>query len=490
MEEKKIIEKDNDIKKKAFFGTIWKFFERLAAQGVSLIISIVLARILSPTDYGVVSLVSIFFAFANVIISGGLNTALVQKKNATTEDYSTVLHLSVIVSMVVYAILFFTAKPISAIFKEEQLVLIIRIIGLSLPITAIKSVWCAYISSHLQFKKFFFSTLGGTIVSGIVGIIMAIKGFGPWALVAQQMINTTIDTLILICCTRIKVLPRISLKRSKDLFKYGWKILLSSLLNTTYNEITPLIVGIKYNSTNLSFYNKGKSFPATINTISTNTLSSVLFPFLAKFQNDKEKILNYTRKYMQISSLIVFPMMLGLFAISDNFVHIVLTDKWMNASYYIRVFCIATMFDIIAIGNCETIKAIGKSGTFLIMEIIKKSLYFIIIAIFVIVTPSPETLALSALFCTLVQIMVNSIPNKKLINYSFKNQFIDLFPSFFSALIMCFIVYALRQSSELGPMLLVKQVLIGVSSYLLLIMLFGKKRLFSLLSFLKGVFNK
>ena len=208
-----------DIKQKTITSTIWKFLERFMAQAVSLIVSILIARILTPADYSVVSIVTIFFTFANVLISGGLNTALIQKKDADDEDYSTVLYVSVLLSIVCYIILFFCAPLIARLYEQPSLILIIRIMGLTLPITALKSIWCAYISSTLQFRKFFFATLGGTLVSAVVGITMALNGFGPWALVAQQMTNTVIDTLILIISTRIHIVLKVSITKLKVVFK-------------------------------------------------------------------------------------------------------------------------------------------------------------------------------------------------------------------------------------------------------------------------------
>lgn len=472
--------------KKALSSALWKFSERLAAQLVSFVVSIILARLLSPNDYGIVGMVAIFFAFANVLIFGGLNTALIQKKGCDFEDYSTILIASSVVSVICYFILFFSAPNIANLLREQSLVLIIRIMGLTLPITAIKSVWCAYISSHLQFKKFFFSTLTGTIVSAIVGIVMAYSGFGVWALIVQQMLNTFLDTLILILSTHIKIVFRFNFKKFKELFGYGWKILLSSLLGTAFTQLNPIVIAIRFTSSDLSYYTKGKSFPDIINSVTTNTLSAVLFPFLSKFQEDKKKVLDYTRKYMQVSSLIVFPMMLGMLAISSNFIHVLLTDKWMGASYFIKIFCLSYMFDIVAIGNCESIKALGKSGVYLIMEIIKKASYFVILLLFVIFGNSPQILATSAVFCTMVQILVNSIPNRRILGYKYKEQLLDLLPSLICSLIMCCSVFLVGFfSSEHGLLTLIKQIIIGISVYSALTVCINNKVLLSLKSIIQ-----
>jgi len=486
--------KENDIelslKHKTFSNTAWKFLERFFAQGVSLIISIFLARILMPDDFGVVSIVMIFFTFANVLVSGGLNTALIQKKNADEEDYSAILYLSIFISVIAYIVLFFSAPFISNLFGKPILTIIIRIMSLTLPINAVKSVWSAFISSNFQFKKFFFATFGGTVISAAVGIIMALKGFGPWALVAQQMVNAFIDTLVLMLTTKIKFVPRINFKKLKALFSYGWKILLANLIGTAYSEIVPFIIGVKYTDSELSYYTKGKTFPHAVSSTINNTLSAVLFPALSKKQDNKKIILDYTRKFIRVSSFVVAPIMLGLFAISDNFVSVLLTDKWMDASYYIKIFCIVSLFDVIAIGNCETIKAIGKSGVYLIIEIIKKSLYLATILMFIFFANNPQLLAIASIVCTAIQIIVNSIPNKILIGYSFKDQLIDVLPNLLSAGAMCGVVLLIQFTNPIGVSALIKQIIIGICIYFTLSFVTKNKSLLYLIDSFKSFMRR
>ena len=453
------------IKKQAISSTIWKFLERFIAQGVSFVVSLIIARILIPDDYSVVSIVTIFFAFANVLISGGLNTALIQKKNADELDYSTIFHISVFIAVLVYIILFFLAPVIANIYHKSDLVSVIRVMGLILPVTAIKSIYSAYISSHLQFKKFFFATLGGTIVSAFVGIWMALTGFGPWALVAQQMTNTAIDTVILVICTHVGITMKISMERFRSLFRYSWKILVSNLLGTVYSEVSPLAIGLKFSATDLAFYTKGKSFPTLLSTTTTNTLASVLFPVMAKFQDEKDKILKYTRLYIRLSSFITFPFMLGLFGVSRSFVLTVLTEKWLPSVYYIKIFCLCNMFDITSAGNCETIKAIGRSDVYLKMEIVKKVGYFLTLAVFLVFSKSPEILAVATCVCVLIQIVVNSIPNITLIGYKLKYQLEDLLPNLFSAGLMCAAILLVEKLSLAPLITLIIQILVGIMIY-------------------------
>lgn len=459
---------EQNIKKSVVSGAVWKFAERIIAQAVSLLVSIILARLLEPTDYGVVSIVTVFFSFANVLISGGLNTALIQKKQADKDDYNTVFTISFLLAVALYLILFFTAPLIASIYKQPVLTGIIRVLGCSLPIYALKSVVCAYVSANLQFRKFFFSTLGGTLVSAVVGIVLALKGFGAWALVAQQLTNTAIDTLILFFVTKLRLSFKLVSSKAKGLVQYGYKILLSSLLGVTINQINPLFIGLKYTNADLSFYTKGRSFPETLSSSMTYTISSVLFPALSRYQDDKERLLQCTRLYMKVASFIVFPVMLGFAGIAESFVLVLLGEKWLPAVYYIKIASFATMFDVVATGNCETIKAMGRSDVFLRIEVIKKIGYSITLIAFLILSDSPQILAVSLLVCTAIQVVVNSIPNRKLIAYTGILQIQDLLPNLFSAIIM-FILVTFVGKIQIGRIaVLCLQILSGALLYWLM----------------------
>ena len=316
---------DNDrLKKSAFGGMVWKFSERVCARLVSLVVSIVLARILVPEDYSLVSIVAIFFVLCNVFISGGMNTALIQKKDADELDYSTVLWATLAVALVMYAGMFACAPLIAGLYDKPQLVPAIRVMGLTFFINAFKSVLSAYTSSHLQFRKFFFSTIIGTVISAFVGITMALRGFGAWALVAQEMTNSLIDTLVLLLTTELRIRLRFSKERLRGLLSYGLKNFLSAILHTIYEQVSPLIIGLRFSPSDLAFYTKGRTFPEIINTTLSDTLAAVLFPVLSRVQDNLEDVLGITRRYVKSVSFILFPVMLGMLAVSDSFVILLL----------------------------------------------------------------------------------------------------------------------------------------------------------------------
>jgi len=475
----------NDIKNQAFSGIIWKLLERVGAQFVSLVVSVVLARILLPEDYSVVSIVSIFFVFCNVFISGGLNTALIQKKDSDIIDYSTVLFVSLGMAFVLYGVMFFVAPYIALLYHNPMLISVIRVMSLMLFVTAYKGVVCALVSSSLKFKNFFISTLVGTVISAFVGIAMAMKGYGAWALVAQQMTNAFVDSLILTITTKIRFKIVISFSRLKSLFSYGWKIFVASVISVIYSEIRPLIVGIRFSPVDLAYYNKGKSFPELFNSSLSDSISAVLFPVMSKFQDSREDMLSVTRRYMKTSSYIIFPVMVGFFAVSDNFIRVVLTEKWLFASPYIKIFCVTSMFNIIQTGNLQVIRASGRSDLILKLEIIKKSIYFIVIALFVFLADSPYLLALSELLCMLIATFINTYPNVSLVGYKYKHQLFDFLPNFILTIVMGIAVALVGMMKLPITVLLIMQIVTGICTYIGLSVITHNSNFYYLLNFVK-----
>lgn len=475
-----------DVRNKAIGSVFWKFSERILAQSASFIVSIILARILTPKDYSVVGIVTFFFSFADVLISGGFNTALVQKKDSDEKDYSAVLFVSILVSLLICGLLWFCAPTIALLYDLPLLKEVLRVMSLVLPVYALKSVWCAKVSSSLDFKKFFFATIIGTFISGILGILLAIKGFGPWALVAQQMCNTIIDTFVLIIVSPIHLTIRFSFGRLKALFSYSWKILVSSFVSVLYSNVTPLFIGLRFSNEDLAFYTKGQSFPSLLSSTVTSTLSSVLFPVMAKYQDDKDRILQYTRLFIRLTSFICFPIMLGFLVISGTFVELVLTEKWLPIVPYIHIFCVSMMFEMVHVGNCETIKALGRSDIYLRIEIVKKTLYFILIGLFLLLSDKPVVLAFSSIGCTLIALTVNSIPNRKLIGYRLGAQLEDLIPNLAISVAMCVPVYIIGRLSVSLLFSLVLQIFVGIVCYTLLCVVTSNKSFYYILDIVKS----
>ena len=417
---------------------IWRFAERCGAQLITFIVSIVLARILSPEDYGQIALITVFTTIMQVFVDSGLGLALIQKKDADDLDFSSVFYFNFAVCLVLYAVMFVAAPFIASFYKDTTLTPIIRVISLTIVISGVKGIQQSYVSRNMLFKRFFFSTLGGTIFSAFLGIGLAYAGFGVWAIVAQQLSNTTIDTLILWLTVKWRPKKMFSWKRLKSLLSFGWKMLVSSLLDTVYNNIRSLIIGRMYSSSDLAYYNQGKQFPHTIVDNIDSSIDSVLLPSMSSAQNDSVRVKVMARRSIKISTYIMAPMMMGLAFCAVPIVKLVLTDKWLPCVPFLRIFCITYMFYPIHTANLNAIKAMGRSDYFLKLEIAKKivglgllfsTMWFGVLA-----------MAYSLLIGTVTGMIINSWPNRKLLNYSYLEQMRDILPGIALAVFMGFCV--------------------------------------------------
>ena len=327
-------------KDKVVSNFIWRFAERCGAQLVSFVVSIVLARLLEPSVYGTVALVTVFTTILQVFIDSGLGTALIQKKNADDLDYSSVFYFNFVVCIILYLGMFIAAPYIAKFYGNMSLIPVIRVISLTLIISGVKNIQQAYVSSNMLFKRFFFSTIGGTIVSAFVGIFMAYIGMGVWALVAQQLSNAMIDTMILWITVKWRPKAVFSWERLKSLLAYGWKLLVAVLLDTVYNNLRNLVIGKMYSSADLAFYNQGDKFPKIIVTNINTSIDSVLLPTMSSEQDNKARVKEMTRRAIKTSTYIMAPLMMGLAFCAKTVVELVLTQKWLPCVPFLQIFCI------------------------------------------------------------------------------------------------------------------------------------------------------
>ena len=412
----------------------WRIGESSGAQLVSFLVSIVLARLLAPEDYGVIALVTVFTSILQVFVDSGLGTALVQKKNADEADFSSVFYFNILVCLTLYGGMFVAAPAIAKFYDNPIYVPLVRVLSLTLVISGLKNIQQAYVYRHMIFKRFFFSTLGGTIASAILGIVMAYAGFGVWALAAQYVSNTAIDTLILWITVPWRPKKRFSWTKLKALLSYGWKLLVSALLDTGYTSLWNLLIGKVYSSADLSFYDQGSKYPkAIIGTIS-NSIDSVLLPTMSIVQDDRAQIKSMTRRSIVTSVYVMAPLMMGLAGCAEPLVSLILTDKWLPCVPYMRIFCITYMFWPVHSANLNAIKAMGRSDLFLRLEILKK-----IIGIGLLLCTmriSVMAMACSLLISSVTSQIINSYPNWKLLNYRYLEQLRDILPSILLAVIM------------------------------------------------------
>lgn len=442
----------------------WRFAERTGAQGVSFVVSIVLARMLAPEDYGLIALVTVFTNILQVFIDSGMGTALIQKKNADDLDFSSVFYFNVVFCVILYLLLFIAAPWISMFYGKPELTNVIRVLGLTLIISGIKNIQQAYVSKNLIFKRFFFATIIGTVISAFVGIGLAMIGFGVWALVAQGITNSVIDTLILWFTVKWRPKKVFSFARLKGLFSFGWKILCSRLLETVYQDIRQLIIGKMYSSSDLAFYNRGKQFPNLIITNINTAIDSVILPVMSNVQDKKAELKRMMRRAVMTSTYIIMPIMVGLAACSEDIVRVLLTDKWLETVPFIQVFAVQFAFLPIHTANLNAIKAMGRSDIFLKLEIIKKVMG--IVLLFGTMWFGTLAMAYSLLANAVFSLFVNSGPNKKLLGYGYKEQFMDIVPSAGLAVAMGIIVFLVGQINIAPILVLLIQVLVGAVVYI------------------------
>lgn len=425
-------------RKKIFSGFFWKFSERISGQLVSFIISIVLARILMPEDYGAVAMVQLFITFANVFINSGLATALIQKKDADQLDFSTILYCSILFSGVLYAITYFAAPFVSTFFRIEHLTPVIRIYGLILFFNAFNSVQSAYASRHMLFKKFFISSLGSSLLSGGIGVLMAYRGFGVWALVSQTMSNTFFNMLILNYSIQWHPKLMFSWPRAKGLLNFGWKILCADFIGTVFNELRQIIIGHFYTPADLAFYNRGKHLAQLIAHNVDSTMSAVLFPAMANHSDRPQQIKSMTRRAISTSSYLLYFCMCTLAIIAEPLIKILLTEKWIESAFYLQMICLAHLFGSISITNIQALKAIGRSDAVLKLEIIKKPVYLLLLI--AAVPLGVKAIVVTMPIYSVYALFVNMSPNKKILNYGRVEQLKDLAPATFLSLCMVAIV--------------------------------------------------
>ena len=467
---------------------LWRFMERCGAQGVTFVVSIVLARKLGPTVYGTVALVSIFMLIMQVFVDSGLGNALIQKKDADDLDFSSVFWFNIAMCTLLYLIMFIAAPFIAVFYDMPELTPVVRVLSLMLIISGMKNVQQAYVSRHMMFRLFFFSTLGGTITAAVVGIIMAYMGCGVWALVAQMLVNAAADTTILWITVKWQPKMIFSMSRLKKLFSYGWKLLISAILDTVYNELRQLIIGKMYTKSDLAQFNQGQKFPQFIvNNINTS-IDSVLLPTMSNAQDDPVTVRNMTRRAIKTSTYLIMPFMMGLAVCAEPAIRLIITDEWLPCVPFLRMFCFSYAFYPIHTANLNAIKAMGRSDLFLILEILKKIVG--LVAILSTMWISVMAMAYSMFFTSVICQMINAWPNKKLLGYSYFNQFMDMLPQIGMSLGMGAIVYSVQFLGLSDILTLCIQIPLGVFIYLALSKTFRVESYTYVIDTVKGFLSK
>lgn len=462
---------DNDMSVASNFT--WKLLERFGAQTIAFVVSIILARLLSPEEYGVLAIMIVVINILEVFVDSGLGNALIQAKEVDDIDYSTIFFFNCFMCIILYLLLFIMAPYIENFYKIENLTSFLRIIGITILISGIKNIQHAYVSRNMIFKKFFYSTLVGSLVGAIVGIVMAYLGYGVWALISQQLINMSIDTIVLWITVPWRPKKLFSFDRLKKLFSFGYKILLTGLMGSIYNNINQLCIGKVYSSVDLAYYNKGKSWPNLLVSNINTSMDSVLLPTFSKNQHDIIILKEQCRKSLLLSAFILSPILIGLISISSPLTKIILTDKWMDSVIYMNIFALSYLFYPFQTANINILKALGRSDTYLKSEIIKRTVQLVLLLVCLKI--GTVEVAISFLVTNLIGWFVFACPNKKYIEYSIYEQILDVIKPIICAIIMFGIISLLDAVLDNLFLLISMKIVSGAIIYIVFSVVFKVK---------------
>ena len=465
-----------DKKRSVITNFIWRLMERGGTYVMNFIVSLVLARLLEPSLYGSVALVTAITTILQVFVDSGMANSLIQKKDTDDLDYSSVFYFNLVFCLLLYAGLFFAAPLIGRAYHDMSLVPVVRVLGLTIVVSGVKNVQQAYVAKTMQFRRFFFATLGGTIFSAAVGITLAYLGYGVWALVFQQLLNVTVNTAILWLTVGWKPKRMFSWQRLGGLISYGWKLLVSQLLDTAYLKLYQFIIGLRYSTADLAFFNKGDQFPNLIMENTNASLDSVLLPVLSSEQDNRERVRDMTRRAIRISTFVLMPLMAGLAACAEPMIRFLLTDKWVPCVPYMRLFCLYYAIWPLHTANLNAIKATGHSGIFLKLEIIKKVLETAILLFTMRYGVMAITVGL--LVSGFSAMLINAWPNRRLLDYSIPQQLRDALPAVLLSLAMGLAITPISWTALPDLVKLLLMVPAGVAVYV------GGSLLFKLDSFL------
>ena len=459
--------------KKIVSGMLWRFGERFLAQIVTFIVSVVLARLVAPEEFGNIALLMIFIDVADVFVIQGFASALVQKKDADEVDFSSVFYFSLLFSVLVYGLFFICTPLIGRLYHNDGLIPLFRVLALRIPISALNSVQHSYVQRKMMFRRFFFSTLGGTIGSAFFGIALAYGGYGAWAIVGQYLGNTICDSIVLWFTVKWRPIKKFSWQRLKQLFSFGWKMLGSGLIHVLYNRFSTLLIGTVYSSEELAFYDQGSKIPGIVETNVDATINSVLFPAMSQVQDDKERLKTMVRRSISVCGMIIWPLMVGLAVLSSEVVDLVYGSVWLPCVVFMQIACIRLTLEPIQTANLQAVKALGRSDLYIKMEIIKK--VYGLIALFVSIRNSVMAVAIASFSQMVFCMIVNGFVNRRLFEYKYKEQFADVLPSLLLSAAMGLMVVLAGKIFSTNVVFLFIKVIIGAAVYIALTYVFRRE---------------
>lgn len=474
-------------KSTAVKNSIWKLMESFLSRGISMLVSIVLARLIMPEAYGVIALTTVFINLTDILIQAGFSTTLIRKENVSNEDYATVLCISVISATVLYSIIFISAPYIAEFYETPQLILVLRVLSLTLFCQAFAAVRTAKITRAMRFRTLFICTIISDIISGIIGIVIAAFGYGVWALVFKQLSQQAILTIFLFFAVRIRFPFHISKKSVHEIVPPSLKILSSLLMSIFGDSLYSAAIGKVYSLKELGYYDKGVLFPRSFSLHTFGAVSSVFLPVFASYQKDYDKLNSIFRRVLNVSCYVIFPMMAGLSMIAEPLISVILTDKWLPSAGVLRWCCLYYAATPLFLANVQLHFAIGRNSTRIKAEILRISL---MIVTFIALMMAKVSITTISAFLAVIQIIIAvfmMIETHRATGYNILDTVIDVIPSTISVLCMCSCIYVVSLIKVNNFVLLIVEILVGIIVYWLMSKLFKNKAYKELLSMIASL---
>ena len=454
-------------KSRILSSLVYKFSERLLVKALGLIISIVLARLLTPVEFGQIAIVMVFVNLSNVLIDSGLNVALVQNKDTSDVDYSTVFYISLIIALSLIASIVFGAPLIARYYNDATLMTPLRACSITLLFSVLNSITTAKLQREMRFKQMMWCNLVACVFSGVIGIVMAYSGYGIWALIAYYLSSAAITSLMLLIVTRWYQLLAFSWNRAKVMFSFGWKMLVSGLLCSIYNDTRSLIVGKVYSPADLGYYNRGEQFPNVVSNTLDNAIQSVMFPVMSSVQDDNLQVKSVLKKTFSVGVLLIAPIMAAMAVMAEPIVDLLLTSKWLPAVPYMQCICIGCITIPMTSSCLVAIKALGRSDVYMKLELVRRVMMLLVLFITVFCFKSVLMVAVGFAISSWLDYLIISFVVNKLLKYSVNEQLVDMWKQLLASGLMCLCIYGLSLIGFPNLSLLVIQFVVGLLSYLI-----------------------
>jgi len=480
----------NSLKNQTISGLFWTFSDLIMNQGIQFVIQIILARLLSPEDFGLIAMITVVISISNSIMDSGFGNALIREKNVTQKDYSTVFNFNLVTSIIIYIIIFFLAPTISRFYVEERLIKILRVLSISIIINSFGLVQRTILTKKIDFKTQTKINVVASISSGVIGIILASLGFGVWSLVIRTIFMNLVQSVMLFISNRWIPSLEFDINSFKKYFKFGWKLLISGLINTIYNNLYYLIIGRGFSASILGYYTNASKLKDTVTQSITSAIQKVTYPVLSNMNTDDIQLKFSYKKILKNAAFIIFPIMIGLASVANPLISVLLGERWIPSIVYFQILCLEGMLYPIHAINLNVLQVKGRSDLFLKLEIIKKVIAVVVIGIVLILKLGIIYLLLGAVLNSYISYFINTYYTKDLIHYSINEQIKDLMPSFILSVLMGLISYCIGIIIPFSKtFLLLIQIIVGVTAYILLNKIVKSEELYSIYNTIKCFLN-